>query len=115
MNNEFTLDRYQKSVVAGISIKDEFDSEEHCAMGLAAESGEVLDLFKKSHYTHVERLDHKKVVEELGDVLWYLTYLAHSYGMTIEDLAKTNYKKLEKRYPERYPYLSCDIGYHYER
>ena len=36
-------------------------------------------------------------VEELGDVLWYVTVIASKMGVSLETLMKQNYYKLERR------------------
>jgi NTP pyrophosphatase (non-canonical NTP hydrolase) len=69
------------------------------AMGLAGESGEVVDLIKKEvHHKHT--IDVKKVKDELGDVLHYLSGLATMYGFTLEEVAMGNVEKLMRRYPD---------------
>lgn len=45
------------------------------ALGLYGELGEVADLFKK-HLYHGHALDAEKVIEELGDFMWYVVYSA---------------------------------------
>jgi NTP pyrophosphatase (non-canonical NTP hydrolase) len=67
-------------------------------MGIAGEAGEVADLLKK-HLFHGHPLDKDKLVKELGDVLWYVAALASHLGVDLEEVARANIKKLEKRYP----------------
>jgi NTP pyrophosphatase (non-canonical NTP hydrolase) len=67
-------------------------------MGLAGEAGEVCDYLKKVVF-HGHKLDPKKVEEELGDVLWYLANLADAVGLSLDQIAEKNIKKLRKRYP----------------
>lgn len=68
------------------------------ALGLAGESGEVVDLIKKYvFHGHVE--DRFDVEKELGDVLHYLSGLATLYGLSLEEIATKNIIKLAKRYP----------------
>lgn len=38
--------------------------------------------------------------EELGDILWYVTWLCTEFGFTLEEVARHNISKLQKRYPE---------------
>jgi NTP pyrophosphatase (non-canonical NTP hydrolase) len=38
-----------------------------------------------------------ETIEELGDVLWYVTAIAHKMGVSLETLMKENYYKLERR------------------
>lgn len=68
------------------------------AMGLCGEAGECLELLKKSIFQG-HPLYRKDMVEELGDVAWYLAVSAWAIGYDLEDIFKSNLKKLEKRYP----------------
>ena len=68
------------------------------AMGLAGESGEVVDYLKKI-YHHGHILNKQKIMDELGDVLWYVSSLAYVHDIDLEEVAEYNIEKLEKRYP----------------
>lgn len=39
----------------------------------------------------------KQVLDELSDVLWYVTIMAHAEGSNLHGLMKMNYEKLEAR------------------
>ncbi len=69
------------------------------ALGLGGESGEILDHIKK-YYGHGHELDAEYLKKELGDILWYVAYMAEVLGLKLEDIAKGNIDKLTKRYPE---------------
>lgn len=69
------------------------------ALGVAGEAGEVADLVKK-HVGHGHDLPTEKLVDELGDVLWYLTVLANALGVSLEAVAARNVAKLRRRYPD---------------
>jgi len=71
------------------------------AIGLAGESGEVLDLVKKGIY-HQQGMDQDKIKKELGDVLWYVSALCGELGFTLEEVMETNIEKLKARFPEGY-------------
>lgn len=68
-------------------------------MGLNGESGEVIDILKKALFQGHE-LKKDKLVEELGDVLWYIVECVDTIGMTLEDVANANILKLVKRFPD---------------
>lgn len=68
------------------------------ALGLAGEAGEVCDLFKK-HYAHGYELNRGKLAEELGDVLFYVSALCSTFGLSLGDVAEANIEKLRRRYP----------------
>lgn len=68
-------------------------------MGLCGESGEVIDLVKK-HVSHNHPLNREKLIDELGDVAWYLAECATALDLTLEEVLIKNIEKLKKRYPE---------------
>ena len=67
-------------------------------MGLAGETGEVIDYLKKVCF-HEHPLDTTKLAEELGDVLWYVATLATTAGLDLDQIAEQNIAKLRARYP----------------
>lgn len=67
-------------------------------MGLCGESGEAIDIVKK-HLAHGHNLDKDHLIEELGDIAWYLAETAYSLDMDLECVLKQNIEKLKKRYP----------------
>lgn len=44
----------------------------NCALGLAGESGQLIDLIQDYTFKGKD-LDKEKMIDELGDVLWYLS------------------------------------------
>lgn len=47
----------------------------NCALGLAGESGQLIDLIQDYTFKGKD-LDKEKMIDELGDVLWYLSQIA---------------------------------------
>lgn len=69
------------------------------ALGLCGESGEVADHIKKTFFQgHI--LDKAKIVEELGDVAWYIAVMAHAIDVDLETVLTNNIEKLKRRYPD---------------
>ena len=68
-------------------------------LGIAGESGELVDLIKKWIF-HEKPLDETHVKKELGDVLWYAALLCESFGWKLSDVMSLNIEKLRKRYPD---------------
>lgn len=66
-------------------------------MGLCGESGEVIDIVKK-HLAQGHELNKDKIIEELGDVCWYIAEIAYILGVKLEDVLEGNITKLSKRY-----------------
>jgi NTP pyrophosphatase (non-canonical NTP hydrolase) len=72
-----------------------------CALyGLAGESGEVVDEFKKVEFSG-KPYSKEKVIEKVSDTLWYLLAVAAIMDITVDQLIEYNQQKLAKRYPER--------------
>lgn len=74
----------------------------HYALGLTGEAGEVADEIKKLVFYERPLADAErdKLVKELGDVLWYVSAIATTLDVTLEDVASRNVEKLEARYLE---------------
>ena len=70
----------------------------HAAMGISGESGELLDAVKK-HVVYGKPLDMVNVVEELGDLLFYVFAMMQEVGVTYDSVLDVNMQKLTKRYP----------------
>ena len=68
-------------------------------MGLCGEAGECIDVVKK-HLFQGHQLDRDKLIDEMGDCLWYLATLAEGLGAGLGEIAEGNVAKLKKRYPE---------------
>lgn len=71
----------------------------YAAMGMCGEAGEVSELIKKYAY-HGHTIDTEHLARELGDVLWYVTYMAHLFGYPLGEIMVMNQEKLAKRYPD---------------
>ena len=71
---------------------------ENGLMGLCGEAGECMEILKK-HRHQGHRLDREKLLDELGDVLWYVAEAAAGAGFTLDEVARGNVEKLLKRYP----------------
>ncbi len=68
------------------------------ALGLAGEVGEVCNKIKKVTRDGLSIDDIRSdLFKELGDVLWYLSALAHDLDISLENLAEQNLEKLQTR------------------
>jgi len=70
----------------------------HAIMGLATEAGELVDLL----VTPEEWPPRAKLVDEAGDILWYLGLLLRANGVTFEEVAEANIDKLKARFPQKF-------------
>lgn len=69
----------------------------HMAVGVSGEAGELLDAVKKATI-YQKPLDRANVIEELGDLEFYMEGLRASLGITREETLRHNMSKLGKRY-----------------
>jgi len=69
----------------------------HMAIGVAGEAGELLDAVKKSAIYN-KPIDRANVIEELGDIEFYLQGLRVQLKITRRECLEANIAKLSKRY-----------------
>lgn len=72
----------------------------YAALGLASEAGEVAGQVKRMIRDDGSRLTEdrrEKILDELGDCLWYVAALAGDLGETLENVARRNVRKLHAR------------------
>ena len=69
-------------------------------VGLAAESGEFLEIVKKMVFQGKPWNDANRehLIIELGDVLWYVAQACMALDISFEEVLERNLQKLEKRY-----------------
>ncbi len=95
-----TFDEYQKQSKGTAQYSSFVPPWVYLAMGLAGESGEVVDKLKKvvrnsdGVFSAEAKLELQK---ELGDVLWYVSQLCEELGLSLDDVARINRAKLEDR------------------
>ena len=93
------LDVFQEEALR--SMRSDLPYEAICSnmcMGLAGETGETIDIFKK-HIYQGKDLDINDVIEEIGDILWYIANLCNVNKITMKECMESNVEKLRKRYP----------------
>ena len=95
-----TINEYQQLALRTLNPElGERDILINGVMGLCGESGEVIDLVKK-HLAQGHELDREKMIDELGDVAWYIAETAYALDADLETVFSRNIEKLKKRYPE---------------
>jgi len=83
-------------------IKDRLQSTDtvrllHAMIGLCTEGAEIQDQMKK-HIFYGKDIDKVNLVEELGDLMWYVAIAADTLGVSLEEIMERNNAKLEARY-----------------
>lgn len=94
-------DMVAKLVKPGTQILQTMSAQQahlvHMAMGIAGEAGELLDAIKKSAI-YGKQLDMDNVMEELGDLEFYMEGLRRALLIKRDQTLKHNYLKLGNRY-----------------
>jgi NTP pyrophosphatase (non-canonical NTP hydrolase) len=73
----------------------------NCAIGVSGEAGEMLEIMKK-YFFQGHDFDKAKVMEELGDVFFYIAGMCTAMGVSLDDVARNNIEKLLVRYPDKF-------------
>lgn len=94
-----TGNEYQK--IAQRTMRLDNSTEEmivEALLGLSGEVGEINDYIKKYKYQG-HQLIVDKVLEEIGDVMWYIALLCTALHSNMDDVMEKNINKLKERYP----------------
>jgi NTP pyrophosphatase (non-canonical NTP hydrolase) len=71
------------------------------SIGVSGESGELLDAIKK-WAIYQKPLDIDNVIEELGDIEFYLEGIRQKLGLNRNRILEHNIEKLRRRYGTKY-------------
>ena len=79
--------------------ENELAAISYLTLGLNGEAGEVAEQLKKAirNDGHVSPERRARILDEIGDVLWYITRIAAELDSTVEKVATANVNKLEQR------------------
>ncbi len=94
--NEYQL---QCERTANRNASDPFKFLTEKALGIIGEAGEIGDYLKKV-LCHGHPMNAEKLKDEAGDLMWYLSTVLTTYGITLEEVVSHNIAKLEARYPD---------------
>ena len=73
----------------------------HAATGISGEAGELLDNIKR-HVVYNKPFDRDNLVEELGDLEFYMEQIRQETGITREETLQQNHVKLADKDKGRY-------------
>lgn len=98
-------DLYQKACMrtaSGVSTATDENLLLQGVMGLCGESGEAIDIVKKTIFQGhpFDEQSKEHLARELGDIAWYLATSAKAIGYPLSAIFAMNIDKLEKRYPD---------------
>jgi len=94
-----TMNEYQVAADRTSGNLSPWDKVRNGCYGLNGEAGECIDILKKVEFQG-HTFDPEKMLDELGDVLWYVAQAATGLGVTLQEVAEHNIAKLKTRYPE---------------
>lgn len=93
---------YQQEVKRSLAnLGSDFYDQLHMVIGVSTEAGELLDQYKKG-FAYGKKLDKVNIVEELGDLLWYIANMCNILGVDLEKVFEINVEKLKSRYPDKF-------------
>lgn len=101
LNNMFR-DHVNALVKDGQEIIEDLTPEKadllHVTVGVSGEAGELLDAVKKA-CIYGKQIDVENIIEELGDIEFYMSRVREIVGVSREETLQYNIIKLGKRYP----------------
>ena len=74
---------------------------EHAVYGLVTEAGELMDEVKRTKL-YGKELDKTNLLEEAGDIMWYLAVLCDDLQVDFETIWQKNIDKLKVRFPDKF-------------
>jgi len=89
--------RYDQFVLALFKKMSEERMLGHAGRGVCTEAGEINDCIKKS-LDYDQELNIKNLIEEIGDMRFYLQAIQNMYGLTDAVILQSNASKLSERY-----------------
>lgn len=95
---------YQERARTTALYPNRSDNLEYPTLGLAGEAGEVANIVKKIQRDAGGKITpeiREKLKDELGDVLWYLAACADELGLTLDEIAEYNVRKLNARHNQQ--------------
>lgn len=94
-----TLDGFQKLARTTANYPKQF-ALTYCTLALAGEAGEISNKVKKIYRDDNGVLTDERreaIIDELGDVFWYVAAMADSLDINLDEVAKRNLEKLRRR------------------
>lgn len=74
---------------------------EHSIIGILSEAGEIADTLKR-HMFYKHELNRNNLLEEYGDLLWYVAEGLTALDADMEQVMELNIIKLRLRYPDKF-------------
>ena len=97
----YTFELYQDHAMRTAKDIGKVEDVLHAALGMASEAGEMASSVK-AWLAYGKTLDVENIVEEMGDIMWFIALMCKSLDVPMEVVAVNNIAKLYERYPEKY-------------
>lgn len=94
-------ERTEKKFPDGLVIDQRQAELLHHGMGLTTEAGEFMDQLKR-HLIYGKPLDETNLLEEVGDMLWYMAGIMRLCNKEFAEVMVSNLNKLQVRFPEKF-------------
>jgi len=94
------FNEYQKKAQKTAIYPNQGNNLIYPVLGLCGEAGEVAEKIKKMIRDDEGKLTEKRrtlLISEISDVLWYLSAMATELGVSLDEVAEYNLKKLKDR------------------
>ena len=100
-NMGLTFDEYDDRSQSRAVYPNVGDNVLYPVLGVCGEAGELAEKLKKclrDKDGQIAGEDHRLMVKEVGDVLWYLSAVCRELGISLEHAAKVNLEKVDGRH-----------------
>jgi NTP pyrophosphatase (non-canonical NTP hydrolase) len=101
---KLSFEEYQAEAKQTALYPRRLNNLEYPTLGLAGEAGEVANIVKKIQRDfggEITAETRRKLKDELGDVLWYISACADELGLTLQEIAEFNVEKLAQRHKRK--------------
>ena len=91
------MKHYQQQALQTLSeTSSRYEGIQHAGFGLMTEIGEILDTYKRHRFYKLP-LDKKNLIEEVGDVLWYIAVGYHFLNQEMPKPTELEYKNPNRK------------------
>jgi NTP pyrophosphatase (non-canonical NTP hydrolase) len=98
-HKEPSVIRYDHFVRQLFRADTEREMKWHAVTGVCSEAGELADAIKKE-LAYRKPIDRENIVEELGDLRFYMRAVQNLYGISDQEVLQKNADKLSTRYKD---------------
>lgn len=92
---------FERAKMLSEKLGGEYARLDTAIAGIAGETGEIADIWKKIKFQDKELSDENidDLLHEIGDLYWYLAQATMALGVPQEKIIEMNVEKLKKRHP----------------